>query len=130
MMKRKLLSTLIAGLGLAGAGMAQAQISGNVVKIGVLSDMSGLYADIGGPGSVVAAKMAVDDYLKASKSQLKVEVVSADHQNKPDVGSSVARKWYDSDGVDMIADVPTSSVALAVNQVSKCRIPDDHMVAC
>ena len=119
MMKRKLLSTLIAGLGLAGAGMAQAQISGNVVKIGVLSDMSGLYADIGGPGSVVAAKMAVDDYLKASKSQLKVEVVSADHQNKPDVGSSVARKWYDSDGVDMIADVPTSSVALAVNQVSK-----------
>ena len=119
MMKRKLLSTLIAGLGLAGAGMAQAQISGNVVKIGVLNDMSGLYADIGGPGSVVAAKMAVDDYLKASKSQLKVEVVSADHQNKPDVGSSVARKWYDSDGVDMIADVPTSSVALAVNQVSK-----------
>ena len=119
MMKRKLLSTLIAGLGLAGAGMAQAHISGNVVKIGVLSDMSGLYADIGGPGSVVAAKMAVDDYLKASKSQLKVEVVSADHQNKPDVGSSVARKWYDSDGVDMIADVPTSSVALAVNQVSK-----------
>ena len=119
MMKRKLLSTLIAGLGLAGAGMAQAQISGNVVKIGVLSDMSGLYADIGGPGSVVAAKMAVDDYLKASKSQLKVEVVSADHQNKPDVGSSVARKWYDTDGVDMIADVPTSSVALAVNQVSK-----------
>ena len=119
MMKRKLLSTLIAGLGLAGAGMAQAQISGNVVKIGVLSDMSGLYADIGGPGSVAAAKMAVDDYLKATKSQLKVEVVSADHQNKPDVGSSIARKWYDSDGVDMIADVPTSSVALAVNQVSK-----------
>lgn len=119
MMKRKLLSTLIAGLGLAGAGMAQAQISGNVVKIGVLSDMSGLYADIGGPGSVVAAKMAVDDYLKASKSQLKVEVVSADHQNKPDVGSSVARKWYDTDGVDMIIDVPTSSVGLAINQVTK-----------
>ena len=119
MMKRKLLSTLIAGLGLAGAGMAQAQISGNVVKIGVLSDMSGLYADIGGPGSVVAAKMAGDDYLKASKSQLKVEVVSADHQNKPDVGSSVARKWYDTDGVDMIIDVPTSSVGLAINQVTK-----------
>ena len=119
MMKRKLLSTLIAGLGLAGAGMAQAQISGNVVKIGVLSDMSGLYADIGGPGSVVAAKMAVYDYLKASKSQLKVEVVSADHQNKPDVGSSVARKWYDTDGVDMIIDVPTSSVGLAINQVTK-----------
>ena len=118
-MKRKLLSTLIASLGLAGAGLANAQISGNVVKIGVLSDMSGLYADIGGPGSVVAAKMAVDDYLKASKSALKVEVVSADHQNKPDVGSSIARKWYDSDGVDMIVDVPTSSVGLAINQVTK-----------
>ena len=119
MMKRKLLCTLIAGLGLASAGLAQAQISGNVVKIGVMSDMSGLYADIGGPGSVLAAKMAVDDYLKATKSGLKVEVVSADHQNKPDVGSSVARKWYDTDGVDVIVDVPTSSVALAINQVTK-----------
>ena len=119
MMKRKLLSTLIAGLGLAGAGMAQAQISGNVVKIGVLSDMSGLYADVGGPGSVAAARMAVEDYMKAKKSALKVEVVSADHQNMPDIGSSVARKWYDTDGVDAIVDVPTSSVALAVNQVTR-----------
>ena len=118
-MKRKLLSTLIASLGLAGAGLANAQISGNVVKIGVLNDMSGLYADLSGMGSVTAAKMAVDDYLKASKSALKVEVVSADHQNKPDVGSSIARKWYDSDGVDMIVDVPTSSVGLAINQVTK-----------
>ena len=118
-MKRKLLSTLIASLGLAGAGLANAQISGNVVKIGVLNDMSGVYADIGGPGSVVAAKMAVEDYLKSSKSSLKVEVVSADHQNKPDVGSNIARKWYDTDGVDMIIDVPTSSVGLAINQVTK-----------
>ncbi len=118
-MKRKLLSALIASIGLSGAGMAQAQISGNVVKIGVMNDMSGLYADIGGPGSVLAAKMAVEDFLKTSKSGLKVEVVSADHQNKPDVGSSVARKWFDTDGVDMIADVPTSSVALAVNQITK-----------
>ena len=119
MMKRKLLCTLIAGMGLATAGVAQAQISGNVVKIGVMNDMSGLYADIGGPGSVVAAKMAVDDYLKSSKSKLKVEVISADHQNKADVGSSVARKWYDTDGVDMIVDVPTSSVALAINQLTR-----------
>ncbi len=118
-MKRNLLSALIAGIGLAGAGLAQAQVSGNVVKIGVMNDMSGVYADIGGPGSVLAAKMAVEDYLKASKSNLKVEVVSADHQNKPDVGSSIARKWYDSDGVDMIVDVPTSSVGLAINQVTK-----------
>ena len=116
-MKRKLLCALIAGMGVAG--VAQAQISGNVVKIGVLNDMSGLYADIGGPGSVVAAKMAVEDYLKATKSSLKVEVVSADHQNKPDVGSSIARKWYDTDGVDVIVDVPTSSVALAINQVTR-----------
>ena len=118
-MKRKLLSSLIAGIGLAAAGAAQAQISDNVVRIGVMNDMSGVYADIGGPGSVLAAKMAVEDYLKASKSSLKVDVVSADHQNKPDVGSSVARKWYDTDGVDMIVDVPTSSVGLAINQISK-----------
>ena len=118
-MKRKLLSTLLAAAGLLTAGFANAQISGDVVKIGVLNDMSGLYADIGGPGSVVAAKMAVDDYLKATGSKLKVEVVSADHQNKADVGSSIARKWYDSEGVDMIVDVPTSSVGLAINQVAK-----------
>jgi branched-chain amino acid transport system substrate-binding protein len=118
-MKRNVLSSLLAVCGLLTASLAGAQVSGNVVKIGVLNDMSGLYADIGGPGSVVAAKMAVDDYLKASKSSLKVEVVSADHQNKPDVGSSVARKWYDTDGVDVIVDVPTSSVGLAINQVTK-----------
>ena len=118
-MKRKLLSTLVAGLGLAGAGMGQAQISDNVVKIGVLNDMSGIYADIAGPNSVVAARMAVEDFLKTSKSGLKVEVVSADHQNKPDVGSNIARQWYDKDGVDAIFDVPTSSVALAVSQITR-----------
>ena len=118
-MKRNLLSTLVAGLGLAGAGMAQAQISDNVVKIGVLNDMSGIYADTAGPNSVVAARMAVEDFLKTSKSGLKVEVVSADHQNKPDVGSNIARQWYDKDGVDAIFDVPTSSVALAVSQITR-----------
>lgn len=118
-MKRNLIAGLIAGLGLCTGGLAQAQISGNVVKIGVMNDMSGVYADIGGPGSVLAARMAVEDYLKSSKSNLKVEIVSADHQNKPDVGSSIARKWYDSDGVDMIIDVPTSSVGLAINEVTK-----------
>src|SRR5688572_4099710 len=100
------------------AGGAQAQVSGNVVKIGVMSDMSSLYADIGGPGSVVAARMAVEDF-GAEKKGMKVEIVSADHQNKPDVGSSVARQWYDAEGVDAIFDVPTSSVALAVNQVTR-----------
>ncbi|MCZ2412981.1 MAG: ABC transporter substrate-binding protein [Burkholderiales bacterium] len=118
-MKLKL-SSLVAAVALALAGgAAQAQISGNVVKIGVMNDMSGVYADIGGPGSVVAAKLAVEDFQKTSKAGLKIEVVSADHQNKPDVGSTVARQWYDTDGVDAIADVPTSSVALAVSQVTR-----------
>ena len=118
-MKRKLLCSLIAGLGLIAGGAAQAAIPGGVVKIGVMSDMSGPYADLAGQGSVLAAKMAVEDYLKATKSKLKVDIVSADHQNKPDVGSSIARKWYDSEGVQAIFDVPTSSVALAVNDVTK-----------
>jgi branched-chain amino acid transport system substrate-binding protein len=114
------LKKLTAAAALAfAASAAHAQISGGVVKIGVMNDMSGLYADIGGPGSVTAAKMAVEDYLKSSNSKLKVEIVSADHQNKPDVGSQIARQWFDSDGVDAIVDVPTSSVALAVSEVAK-----------
>ena len=116
-MKRKLLSTLVAAaFGFAGA--AQAQISDGVIKIGVMNDMSGVYADIGGPGSVLAARMAVEDFGAAAKG-MKVEVVSADHQNKPDVGSTIARTWYDVDKVDMIVDVPTSSVALAVSQITR-----------
>lgn len=117
-MKRKLLCSLLAGLGLASAGLAHAAISGGVVRIGVMNDMSGPYADLTGTRSVTAAKMAAEDYAKATKSKLKVEIVSADHQNKPDVGSSIARKWYDTEGVDMVIDVPTSSVALAVSQVT------------
>ena len=117
-MKRKLLATA-ALAACALAGTAHADISDGIVKIGVLNDMSGPYADIGGPGSVVAAKMAVEDYIKATKSTLKVEIVSADHQNKPDVGSNIARQWYDTDKVDMITDVPTSSVGLAIAQITK-----------
>jgi branched-chain amino acid transport system substrate-binding protein len=109
--------SLAVGLALGAAG-AQAQVSGNVIKIGVMSDMSSLYADIAGPGSTLAARMAVEDF-GAKKKGMNVEIVSADHQNKPDVGSSVARQWYDVDGVDAIVDVPTSSVALAVNQVTR-----------
>jgi branched-chain amino acid transport system substrate-binding protein len=108
---------LAAALVLA-AGAAHAQISDGVVKIGVLNDQSGPYADLAGPGSVVAARMAVEDFGAAAKG-LKVEVLYADHQNKPDVGSSIARQWYDSDKVDVIVDVPTSSVALAINQIAK-----------
>lgn len=117
-MKRRLLSTLVAAACAAAGGAAQAQITDGVIKIGVLNDMSGLYADIAGPGSVTAAKMAVEDF-GAAKKGLKVEVLGADHQNKPDVGSTVARTWYDVDKVDVIVDVPTSSVALAVNQITK-----------
>jgi len=101
------------------AAAAQAQISDGVVKIGVLTDMSGVYADLSGPGSLAAAKMAVEDFQKSNKPNFKIEVVSADHQNKPDVGSAIARTWYDVDKVDAIFDVPTSSVALAVNQIIK-----------
>ena len=88
------------------------------VKIGVLNDRSGIYADVAGEGSVIAARMAVEDY-KASEKGINVEIVSADHQNKPDVGSNVARQWYDTENVDVIADVPTSSVGLAINEITK-----------
>jgi branched-chain amino acid transport system substrate-binding protein len=116
-MKLKL-KALAAAAALAFTAGAQAQISGNVVKIGVMNDQSGTYADIAGPGSTLAAKMAVEDF-KAKEKGLNVEVVFADHQNKPDIGSQIANKWYDADGVDVIVDVPTSSVALAVNQITK-----------
>ena len=100
------------------AGFAQAQISDGVIKIGVMNDQSGTYADLAGPGSVVAARMAVEDF-GAAKKGIKVEIVVADHQNKPEVGSSIARQWFDVDKVDVIVDVPTSSVVLAVNQIAK-----------
>ena len=113
----------IRALGLAAAvalaaGTAQAQVSDGVIKIGVLTDMSSLYTDLSGAGSVLAAKMAVEDFGAAAKG-MKVEIVSADHQNKPDVGSAIARQWYDVDKVDVIVDVPNSGVALAVNEVTR-----------
>ena len=115
MFKRTLISTLVAGAMALSAG-ASAQVSDGVIKIGVINDMSGLYADITGQGSVIAARMAVEDFGAARKN-MKVEILSADHQNKPDIGSSIVRKWFDTDKVDAVADVPTSSVALAVNQI-------------
>jgi branched-chain amino acid transport system substrate-binding protein len=99
-----------------GCGSAQAQYSDGTIKIGVMNDMSGTYSDLSGQGSVVAARMAVEDFGAAAKG-MKVEIVSADHQNKPDVGSNVVRTWIDVDKVDVIVDVPTSSVALAVNEI-------------
>jgi branched-chain amino acid transport system substrate-binding protein len=88
------------------------------VKIGVLSDMSSLYADIGGAGSVAAANMAVEDF-KPGQHNMKVSVISGDHQNKPDIGSGIARQWFDVEHVDAIADVPNSGVALAVAGVTR-----------
>jgi len=88
------------------------------VKIGVLTDMSSLYASATGPGSLAAAKLAVEDFNPAAHG-MKVDIVSADHQNKPDIGSNIARQWFDVDGVDVIVDVPNSGVALAVSDVTR-----------
>ncbi|MEO8344748.1 MAG: ABC transporter substrate-binding protein [Betaproteobacteria bacterium] len=109
------------GMAVAAAvsiGTAQAQVSDGVIKIGVLTDMSSLYTDLAGAGSVAAAKLAIED-SGIEKRGYKVEVLSADHQNKPDIGSAIASKWYDVEKVDVIADVPNSGVALAVNQITK-----------
>ncbi len=109
---------VMAAVGLIAPAAAQAQISDGVIKIGVLTDMSSLYADLSGQGSVIAARMAVEDF-GAAKKGMKVEIISADHQNKADVGSGIARQWLDSDKVDVIVDTPNSAVALAVNQIVK-----------
>ena len=102
------------------AGAAQAQMSDNVIKIGVLNDQSGLYADLSGQGSVLAAKMAVEDF-GGKVDGTPVEVIFADHQNKADVGSNIARQWLDVDKVDVIVDVPNSGVALSVNELVKTK---------
>jgi branched-chain amino acid transport system substrate-binding protein len=112
-MKRLLSLTALAVVLAASSAQAQ-QLN---VKIGVMSDMSSLYADIGGPGSVVAAKLAIADFTKANPN-VKVDLVSGDHQNKPDVGTQLANQWFDVDKVDMIIDIPNSGVALAVSQVA------------
>jgi branched-chain amino acid transport system substrate-binding protein len=117
-MRLAALAGLVAALGLGAA--AQAQISGDVVKIGVMNDMSDLYADISGPGSAEAARMVVADF-GGSVNGKKIEIVTADHQNKPDIGGAIARQWYDNDGVDVIVDVPTSSVALAVQDLARSK---------
>lgn len=96
---------------------AGAEISGGVVRIGVMNDQSGLYADLAGEGSVEAARMAVEDFGGTLNGK-PIEILSADHQNKPDVGSNIVREWIDVQGVDVVVDVPTSSVALAVSKVT------------
>ncbi len=108
----------LSALALSTALMAPAAVAEISVKIGVLNDRSGVYADLSGEGSVIAARMAVEDFDAEAKG-ITVEIISADHQNKPDVASNIARQWYDEDDVDVIADVPTSSAALAVNDITR-----------
>ena len=101
-----------------GAAHAQVpQLSDGVVKIGVLTDMSGVYSDLGGSGSVFAVEMAIEDFTARYKPAFRIELVSADHQNKPDVGAAKARQWYETQGVDMVTDVLNSGVALAVSKL-------------
>ena len=117
-MKTKSIASFLLGTALAvtTAGVAFAQ--DKTVKIGALSDQSGLYADLGGPGSTLAAQMAGEDSGLAAKGW-KIDIISGDHQNKPDIGTAIARQWFDVDKVDIIVDVPNSGVALAVNNVVK-----------
>ena len=135
-MKRKLIGALVGAAVMsmsAGQALAQAKapaakgmaakpagvkLSGEMVKIGVLTDMSGVYSDLGGQGSVTSAQMAIDDFKAQAKPGWKIELVYADHQNKADVGSNKAREWYDTQGVDMMTDVLNSAVALAVSKVT------------
>jgi len=104
---------------LAISGAAQAQVSDGMVKIGVLTDLSGVYSDVAGSGTVVATKMAIDDFVAAEKTSFKVEMVSADHQNKGDIAANKAREWFEKDKVDVASELVTTSVALAVQKIAK-----------
>ena len=115
------LSVLTAALLAAVAMPAMAQISDDVVKIGILNDQSGVYADFGGRWSYEAALMAVEDF-GGTVNGATIEVITADHQNKPDVASNIARQWYDTENVDTIMELTTSSVALAVQGLSLIHI--------
>lgn len=103
----------------ASAAVYAQGISEETVKIGVLTDMAGIFSDLSGEGSVIAAQMAIDDFVVAEDPDFKVELVSADHQNKPDVASGTARQWFDTEGVDLITDTINSGVALAVSEVAR-----------
>jgi branched-chain amino acid transport system substrate-binding protein len=111
---RHAIAAVLAVLGAFVATEAAADFSNGGIKIGVLTDMSGVYSDITGKGSVVAARMAVEDCLKAECAGLKVEIVSADHQNKADIASAIAREWIDRDGVDVLTDMSNASIQLAI----------------
>lgn len=119
MAKKRFISVLGTGMALlmAVSGASAAGLSDGVLKVGVMTDMSGAYSDLCGPGSVVAAQMAIDDFGGKVLGK-KIELVSVDHQNKADIAANKAREWFDTDKVDVIADLPTSSAALAVMEVA------------
>ena len=116
-MKLKI-ATLAAALA-AAFGPAQAQVSDNAVRIGVLTDLSGVYSDVSGKGTVVATQMAIDDFVAKEKPAFKVEMVSADHQNKGDIAANKAREWFEREKVDVASELVTTSVALAVQKIAK-----------
>lgn len=121
-MKRKLLCALIFAALIAhvsATARAATKVSDGVVKIGVLTDMSGTYSDLAGPGSLAAVQMAVADFIAKEKPDFKIEVISADHQNKGDIAAIKAREWIDTEKVDVIVDLVTTSTALAVMKVAK-----------
>jgi branched-chain amino acid transport system substrate-binding protein len=121
-MKQKVITPLLcAGLAMlpGGAALAQAKVSDGVVKIGVLTDLSGLYSDLSGSGAVRAVQMAVEDFTAQAKPNVKIEVISSDHQNKGDIAANKAREWIDTQKVDVIVDLVTTSTALAVMKVAK-----------
>src|ERR1700716_4692703 len=117
-MKNKIIASLLLGTAISIASASFAVAQDKTVKVGALSDQSGLYADLGGPGSTLAAQMAIEDSGLTAKGW-KIDLVSGDHQNKPDIGTTIARQWFDVDKVDVVVDVPNSGGALAVNNVIK-----------
>jgi branched-chain amino acid transport system substrate-binding protein len=117
-MKTTSIASLLFGTALTLVAGSAALAQDKTVKVGVLSDQSGLYADLAGPGSTLAAQMAAEDSGLTAKGW-KIDIISGDHQNKPDIGTSIARQWFDVEKVDVIVDVPNSGVALAVNNIIK-----------
>ena len=118
--RRPLITVPLMLVAMVAAGLTVARAQDRPIRIGVMNDLSSVYADFQGRGSVVAAQMAVTDYGGKAAGR-RVEVLSADHQNKADVGAAVAARWMDIEGVDVVADVPNSSVALAVNELVRAK---------
>ncbi len=115
MIKRLLVPICALTIGMS----AQAQVSNGVIKIGVLTDLSGLYSDLAGQGTIVATQMAIDDFIKQEKPKFKIEIVSADHQNKADIAANKAREWFEKDQVNVVSELVTTSTALAVQKIAK-----------